>query len=141
MTPLPPFADVPRATPPPPPPSFPPTGFSPPALPGDKPGLCGLTGDQWHMVMIFGIPLLIALFIVLIISWLNSYDICSMWLRAQERAKMARMGLRERLFGHLLSENDIRSGLIVTGPSITPWRYPTVNFILSQLRALSPTAT
>ncbi len=50
------------------------------------------------------------------------------------------LGLRERLFGHLLSEDDIRSRVVVTGPEITPRRYPTVNFILAQLRSPSPTA-
>ncbi|KAF8470903.1 hypothetical protein DFH94DRAFT_769957 [Russula ochroleuca] len=87
------------------------------------------------MVMIFSIPLSIALLIALVISWLNDSEISFLWLRVQERAKMTRMELRERLFGHLLSEDDVRSGLIVTGPSITPWRYPIVNFILAQLRA------
>ncbi len=41
------------------------------------------------------------------------------------------LGLRERSFGHLLSEDDIRSGLITTGPEITPRRYPMVTFILA----------
>jgi hypothetical protein len=172
-----PFTDVPRTTPPP----SPPPSFSPHPLPGDTPGLCGLTGDQWHMVMILSIPcewaffsadrfhaynksnvrlpvlaVSFALLIALVISWFNDSEISFLWLRMQERAKMTRMGashvfpshashdpdelfftqeLREMLFGHLLSEDDVRSGLIVTGPSITPRRYPIVNFILAQLRA------
>ena len=40
------------AHPPPPFPGAPP----PPLAPGDQPGLCGLTNDQWHMVLIFSIP-------------------------------------------------------------------------------------
>ncbi|KAH9990292.1 hypothetical protein BJV77DRAFT_1069026 [Russula vinacea] len=148
-----PFTDVPRTTPPP----SPPPSFSPHPLPGDTPGLCGLTGDQWHMVMVLSIPCdIVALLIALVISWFNDSEISFLWLRMQERAKMTRMGashvfpshashdpdelfftqeLREMLFGHLLSEDDVRSGLIVTGPSITPRRYPIVNFILAQLRA------
>ena len=53
---------LPRAPPPPPPHPPPSQGPRsslpppPPPLPGDKAGLCGLTGDQWHMVMIFLIP-------------------------------------------------------------------------------------
>ena len=114
-----PFTDMPPPPPPGfPPPTSPPPGFPPPPLPGDKPGLCGLTGNQWHMVMIFSIPckcaitlphvslpfilkngirfavlaVFIILLIVLVISWLNSSEITFIWLRAQERAKTARMG-------------------------------------------------
>ena len=113
---------------------------------------------------------LVALLIALIISWLNDSEISLLWLQAQDRVKLTRMGayppflfcahdtdelslsvtphvnpsqitlgLRERLFGHLLSEDDIRSGLIATGPEITPRRYPTVAFIAQHL-APSPNA-
>lgn len=128
------FTDMPPLPPPPPgfpPPTSPPPGFPPPPPPGDKPGLCGLTGNQWHMVMIFSIPckcaitlphpslpfilkngtsfavfaVLIILLIVLVISWLNSSEITFIWLRAQERAKTARMGTFPFLF-HMLYDSD-----------------------------------
>lgn len=50
--PPPPGPPPPGAHPPPPFPGAPP----PPLAPGDQPGLCGLTNDQWHMVLIFSIP-------------------------------------------------------------------------------------
>jgi hypothetical protein len=34
-----------------------------------------------------------------------------------------------------LSEDDIRNGLVATGPEITPRRYPIVDFIIAQYRA------
>ncbi|KAH9960190.1 hypothetical protein BC827DRAFT_1155967 [Russula dissimulans] len=87
------------------PPPFPPF---PPPLPGDKPGLCGLTGDQWHVLLIFLVLILLVLPIALIVSWHKSKDPCFLWLEAQQRAEMARTGLREKLLKPLLTENDIR---------------------------------
>lgn len=49
------YADVPSHLPPPHPPPFP-GDSSPSPIPGGEPGLCGLTNDQWHMVLIFSIP-------------------------------------------------------------------------------------
>jgi len=112
---------------------------------------------------------LIALGIAVVISWLNGSEFSFLWLRVQDRAKLTRMGafptslfrtshdtdhvchphvnpsqitlgLRERLFGHLLSEDDIHSGLIATGPEITPRRYPNVDFIFAQHHDPSPNA-
>ncbi|KAI0272887.1 hypothetical protein BGY98DRAFT_936581 [Russula aff. rugulosa BPL654] len=133
------YADVPSHLPPPHPPPFP-GDSSPSPIPGGEPGLCGLTNDQWHMVLIFSIPLLLALGIAFVISWFNGSEISFLWLRVQDCVKSTRMGLRERLFGHLLSEDDIRNGLIATGPDITPRRYPTVDFILAQYLARTPNA-
>lgn len=93
------------------------------------------------MVLTFVLLLLFALSIALVISRLNDSEISLIWLEVQDRAKLTRMGLRERLFGHLLSEDDIRSGRIVTGPEIAPRRYPIIDFIIGQLRrAPSPNA-
>jgi hypothetical protein len=185
------FTAVPQATPTLPPPPFP-ADRPPPLFPIDKPGLCGLTGHEWRLVLKISVPLsgrpfifafpfhahikgdpvsvlavLIPLLILVVISWLNSVDISDMWLQAQQHAETTRtgtfslfyfiigtitdelftistrisQGLRERLYGHLLSEDDIRSGLIDTGPIISPRRYTTVDFILAQLRAPPPGAT
>jgi hypothetical protein len=48
------YADVPRHLPPPLPPPFP-GAPPPPPMSGERPGLCGLTNNQWHMVLTFGI--------------------------------------------------------------------------------------
>ena len=102
-------------------PSPPPFLGSPPSSPmsGEEPGLCGLTHSQWHMVLTFGIlrewaihpfppilsiltrkdlvsyacsAVLVALLIALIISWLNGSEISLLWLQAQDRVKLTRMG-------------------------------------------------
>lgn len=131
-------ANIPRHLPPSPPPF---SGGPPPLPLSEKPGPCGLTSHQWHMVLTFVLLLLFALSIALVISRLNDSEISLIWLEVQDRAKLTRMGLRERLFGHLLSEDDIRSGRIVTGPEIAPRRYPIIDFIIGQLRrAPSPNA-
>jgi hypothetical protein len=58
------YANVPRHLPSPPPPGFPgappPPPFlgapPPPHMSGEESGLCGLTNNQWHLVLIFSIP-------------------------------------------------------------------------------------
>ena len=101
-------ANVPRHLPSPPP--------SP--LPGDEQGLCGLTGDQWHMVMKFSIPrewaihyippilsilmrysvsracstVLLPVAIALLISLYKEAEISFLWLGVQDRFNTIRMG-------------------------------------------------
>jgi hypothetical protein len=41
------------------------------------------------------------------------------------------LDLREKLFGHLLSANDVR--ILTPGTAITPRRYPIVDFVLALL--------
>src|SRR5712672_2453776 len=92
----------------------------PPPLPNDKPGLCGLTGHQWHILLIFiflresvftfpnpgGLgavltshlralrsTVLLALPVALIFSWYKSKDPCLLWLEAQQRAEVVRKGM------------------------------------------------
>jgi hypothetical protein len=109
MAPPPPLTGLPQATPALHPPPIP-GGRLPPPFLGNKPGLCGLTSDEWHLVMKICIPggqlpfsadrsMLIksvaALFIVIIaiiILRLNSYKIEDLWFWVQEHAKMTRMG-------------------------------------------------
>ena len=89
-------------------------------VPGEEGGFCGLTGDQWHLVLLFivlpcefdleGFPrifsasahafrppptlsvVLLALLVVLTISWVKQEDIALLWFGAQERAEMTRTG-------------------------------------------------
>jgi hypothetical protein len=118
--PPPPFpgAPPPSSGPPPPPPSFP-GAPPPPPVSGEAPGLCGLTNNQWHLVLILCIPrewaihpfrrsfpyslerdlisyaysaVLFALLIAIVISWFNGSEISLLWLRVQDRAKLTRMG-------------------------------------------------
>jgi len=103
MAPTPPpsnLLNVPRAAAPPPP-------FPTPSA-GDKPGLCGLTGDQWHVVMILAILFSIIFAVVIVVSWLTSKEIGFLWLRVQQRAEIARMELRGKLVDNVLSEDDLR---------------------------------
>jgi hypothetical protein len=41
------------------------------------------------------------------------------------------LDLREKLFGHMLSEDDVR--ILTPGAAITPRRYPLVDFVLAPL--------
>ena len=101
-----------------PPPSSPPIPGTPPSpfMHGDESGLCGLTNNQWHLVLIFSIPrewainpfppilsilkrkrcacsaVLVTLLIALVISWLKGSEISFLWLRVQDRVKLTRMG-------------------------------------------------
>jgi len=102
-------------------------------IPGEEGGFCGLTGDQWHLVLLLVVlPLLLALLVVIIISWVKQEDIALLWSGAQERVEMTRTELREKLFGHLLSESDVL--LITPGANITPRHYPLVAFLLALVR-------
>ena len=115
LTPI--YANVPGHLPPPHSSPFP-GDHSPPPMSGGEPGLCGLTNNQWHMVLIFSIPrgqlilyslsfpyslksdlvscacstVLIALLIALLISWFNGSEISFLWLRVQDCADLTRMG-------------------------------------------------
>ncbi|KAI0299533.1 hypothetical protein BC826DRAFT_966974 [Russula brevipes] len=133
--------------PPPPQPSPQPAVSQPSVTPvlGNKVGLCGLTANQWHMVLIFGVPpLLIVALVAIVVSWITSKDIFMLWLGVQQRVETARMGaylsgniycaptsrpvandlkeLRERLLRGLLSEADIRNTLIAPDTSVTSHR-------------------
>ncbi|KAI9509981.1 hypothetical protein F5148DRAFT_1282380 [Russula earlei] len=79
-------------------------------LSGDRPGLCGLTGDQWRVLLIFVVLLLLILPVMIIVSWQQSKDCSVLWLQLQESVEMARMDWREKLLRHLLrlTDNDIR---------------------------------
>jgi len=102
------------------PPHHPPFPPFPPPLPGDKPELGGITGDQWHALLIVLVLVLLALPVALTFSWYKSTDPCFLWLEAQQRAKVARMAWREKLLGQLLTADDIR--LIALDPGDTPHR-------------------
>jgi len=75
------------------------------------------------------LPLFLALFVVVIISWLNEKAISVVLLDAQKRAEMVRTEMREKLLGHLLSDNDVR----ILTPGVTPRRYPLVDVLLPLL--------
>ncbi|KAH9983709.1 hypothetical protein BJV74DRAFT_797305 [Russula compacta] len=123
-------------SPPPLPSGSPPPSPPPPPLSGNAPGLCGLTRDQWHVVLIILPFILLSLIVPIIVSWLRSEDIGFLWLRVQRRAETTRAGLREKLFGHLLTENDLRDPRIALDSSVNPRRYPNFSFILDPLLSL-----
>ncbi|KAH9961445.1 hypothetical protein BGW80DRAFT_1463798 [Lactifluus volemus] len=133
MSVLPPGPHPPLPPPPPPPSSLldKPPPF--PSHPPGKPGLCGLTSDQWHIVLILLLILLFAFLIGFVVASVQSERISQLWLRVQGQAEVTRMALHEQLFKRLLSENDIRNPLITPGSSIDQRNHPIVNFILSAL--------
>jgi hypothetical protein len=106
-----------------------------------------------HSIVLF------VVFVVVVVAWINSVGIFSMWLQVEQRAEMSRTGmfrsfqlyhpapesypppftprtyrlldLREKLFGHMLSQDDVR--ILTPGAAITPRRYPIVDFVLAPL--------
>ncbi|KAH9965286.1 hypothetical protein BC827DRAFT_846415 [Russula dissimulans] len=118
--------------PPPPlpdPPDIPP---SPPCPTNDTTGapMCSSPGNPLAAILIFAIPCVIV-FAFCGLSILSSicrarrpHNVSLRWIQAQQRVEIARTELREKLLGHLLTENDVR--LINPDPGLPPAANPGV---------------